>query len=217
MKKGKESKLQKGNERLTKHNLEMQHTSLKASHTDEEISCTSYIASSHKHTKSSQKCKSNIPPALMYAQQYKYKVKKGFTQKKEESCAVLGSLIRDKLKDPVCKKCLEYELPELMPAEERDIGKEIAMASKYGAKGKFEKVEEISGHLKSKFSSLRKASKQCPDLVWKILHKIFNPKITHEKRRVSKSNTEDVHNVMKSASCLVQLPSKKHSKVYFLT
>ena len=112
---------------------------------------------------------------------------------------------------------MEYELPELMPAEECGIGKEIAMASKYGAKGKFEKVEEISSHLKSKFSSLRKASKQCPDLAWKTLHKIFNPKITHGKRRVSKSNTEDVHNVLKSASCSVQLPSKKHSKVYFLT
>ena len=90
-------------------------------------------------------------------------------------------MVRDKLKDPVCKKHLEYELPELMPAEERGIGKEIAMASKYGAKGKFEKVEEISSHLKSKFSSLRKASKQCPDLAWKTLHKIFNPKITVKK------------------------------------
>ena len=202
MQKGKESKLQKGNERLTKHDLEMQHTSLKASHTDEEIPCTPHIASSHKHTKSSQKSKSNIPPALMYTRQYKYKVKKALP-KKEESCAVLGLLVRDKLKDPVCKKLLEYELPELMPAEECGIGKEIAVASKHGAKGKFEKVEEISSHLKSKFSSLRKASKQCPDLVWKTLHKIFNPKITHEKRRVSKSNTEDVHNILKSASCSV--------------
>ena len=72
------------------------------------ISCTSCIASSHKHTKSSQKSKSNIPPTLMYTWQYKYKVKKALPKIKEESCAVLGSLVRDKLKDPVCKKCLEY-------------------------------------------------------------------------------------------------------------
>ena len=80
MQKGKESKLQKGNERLTKHDLEMQHTSFKASHTDEEIPCTSHIASSHKHTKSSQNAKSNIPPALMYTRQYK--VKKALPKRK---------------------------------------------------------------------------------------------------------------------------------------
>ena len=135
-------------------------------------------------------------------------------KKEEYSCAVLGSLVRDKLKDPVCRKCLEYGVPELLPVEECGIGKEIAIASKYGAKGKFEKVEKISSQLKEKFSSLQKASKQCPDLPWKTVHKIFNPKISHEKRRVNKSNTEDIHNILKSASCSVQLPSKKHSKVY---
>ena len=112
---------------------------------------------------------------------------------------------------------MEYEVPELIPVEEHGIGKEIAMASKYGAKGKFEKVEKISSQLKEKFSSLWKASKQCPDLPWKTVHKIFNPKISHEKRMVNKSNTEDIHNVLKSVSSSVQLPSKKHSKVYFLT
>ena len=91
------------------------------------------------------------------------------------------------------------------------------MASQYGAKCKFDKVEKISSQLKEKFSSLQKASKQFPDLPWKTVHKIFNPKISHEKRRVNKSNTEHVHNVLKSASCSVQLPSKKHSKLYFLT
>ena len=37
---------------------------------------------------------------------------------------------------------IEYEVPELIPAEEHGIGKEIAMASKHVTKGKFEKVEK---------------------------------------------------------------------------
>ena len=154
----------------------------------------------------------------MYTLQYKYKVKKALPKKEEDSCAVLGSLLRDKLKDPVCRKHFEYEVPELIPVEECGIGKEIAMASKYGTKGKFDKAEKkYQSHLREKFSSLWKASKQCPDLPWKTVHKIFNLKLSYQKRRVNKSNTEDIHNVLKSASCSVQLPSKKHSKVYFLT
>ena len=60
-------KLQMGKERLAKHDLEMQHTSCKSSHTEEAIPCTSHIASSHKHTSSTKhtthKFKSNIPPS----------------------------------------------------------------------------------------------------------------------------------------------------------
>ena len=45
-----------------------------------------------------------------------------------------------------------------------------------------------------------------------------NPtKVLHAKRRVSKSDTEGVHNVKMSASCSIQLSSKKHNKLYFLT
>ena len=76
----------------------------------------------------------------------------------------------------MCRKCLEYEVPELIPVEECGIRKEIAMASKYGAKGKFEKVEETSSQLKEKFSSLRKASKQCPDLPLKTTQD-FQPEV----------------------------------------
>ena len=50
-----------GKERLAKHDLEMQHTSCKSSHTGEDTPCTSHITSSHKHTNSSHKSKSNIP------------------------------------------------------------------------------------------------------------------------------------------------------------
>ena len=46
----------------------------------------------------------------MYIWQYKYKVKEALPKKEEESCVVLGSLVRDKLKDPVCRKHLEYEI-----------------------------------------------------------------------------------------------------------
>ena len=49
------------------------------------------------------------------------------------------------------------------------------------------------------------------------LHKIFNSKVLHAKRRVSKCKTEGVHNMMKSASCSIQVPSKMHNKLYFLT
>ena len=81
------------------------------------------------------------------------------------------------------------------------IEKEISIASRLGEKGKFEKGISIKNKLKKKYTSLRKASKQCRNVPWKTLHKIFNPKVLHAKRRVSKCDTEGVHNVMKSASC----------------
>ena len=45
----------------------------------------------------------------------------------------------------------------------------------------------------------------------------FQPEDITSKKKGQLEHTEDVHNVLKSVSCLVQLPSKKHSKVYFLT
>ena len=128
---------------------------------------------------------------------------------------MIGSPVREKLKNEACRKWLQFEIPELQNRQERTIHKEIALASKYGTKGKFQKVQKIKNLLK-KYSSLRKASKQCPDLSWKTIHKIFNPKILHEDRRCNTSDIENVHNVMKSTSCSIQLPSKKHTNVYFL-
>ena len=89
--------MQKGKERLAKHDLEKQETSHKSSQFEKETPCTSHTnkhASSHKHTNSSHKSKSKIPPAVMYTWQYKYKVKKALPKKEEDSCAVLGSLVR---------------------------------------------------------------------------------------------------------------------------
>ena len=122
------------------------------------------------------------------------------------------------MKNPKCRKCLQLEIPELNNEEMRHCGieKEISMASRLGAKGKFEKVTSIKNKLKKKYTLLRRASKQCRNIPWKTVHKIFNTKILHSKRGVSKSDTEGVHNVMKSASHSVQLPSKKHNKFYFL-
>ena len=141
------------------------------------------------------------------------------SKKEDECCAVLGSLVREKMKNPKCKKHLQLEIPELNHEQIEPCGieKEISMASRLGAKGKFGKVTSIKNKLKKKYTSLRKASKQCRNAPWKTLHKIFNPKVLHAKRRVSKCDTEGIHNVMKSASCSIQLPSKKHNKLYFLT
>ena len=160
--------------------------------------------------------KSHIPPTLPYTRQYKYKVKKALPRKLDESCAVIGSLVREKLKNEACRKRLQFEIPELQNSQERTIHKEIALASKYGAKGKFQKVEKIKNQLKKKYSSLRKASKTCTDLSWKTIHKIFNPKVLHEERRLKTCHLENVHNIMKSTACSMQLPSKKHTNVYFL-
>ena len=70
---------------LAKHDLEKQETSCKSSQFEEETphtSCTNKHASSHKHTNSSHKCKSKMPPAVMYTWQYKYKVKKSLAKKR---------------------------------------------------------------------------------------------------------------------------------------
>ena len=89
-------------------------------------------------------------------------------------------------------KHLQLEIPELNNEEKEHCGikKEISMASRLGAKGKFEKVASIKNKLKKKYTSPRKASKQCRNVLWKSVHKIFNPKVFHAKRRVSKSDTE---------------------------
>ena len=76
--------MQKGKERLAKHDLEKQETSCKSNQFEEETphsSCTNKHASSHKHTNSSHKSKSKIPPAVMYTWQYEYKVKKALPKK----------------------------------------------------------------------------------------------------------------------------------------
>ena len=137
-------------------------------------------------------------------------------KKLEESCAVIGSLVREKLRNVDCRKRLEFEIPELQNSQQSSRNKQISMGSKWSAKGKFAKVAMIKDNIKKKYSSLRKASKGGPDLSWKTFHKIFNPKIPHQKRRMKTSNIEHVHNVMKSSWCSIQLPSKKHNKVYFL-
>ena len=129
---------------------------------------------------------------------------------------MIGSLVREKLKNEACRKWLQFEIPELQNSQERTIHKEIALATKYREKGKFQKVQRIKNQLKKKYSSLRKASKQCPDLSWKTIQKIFNPKILHKDRRLNTSDIENVHNIMKSTSCSIQLPSKKHTNIYFL-
>ena len=90
------------------------------------------------------------------------------------------------------------------------------MALKWGAKGKFAKVARIKDNIKKKYSSLRKASKGCPDLSWKTFHKIFCPKIPHQERRVKTGDIEQIHNIMKLSHCSIQLSSKKHNKVYVL-
>ena len=143
-------------------------------------------------------------------------MKKTLPRKLDESCAVIGYLVREKLKNEAYRKWLQFEIPELQNSQERTIHKEIALASKYGVKGKFQKVEKIKNQLKKKYSSLRKTSKICPDLSWKTIHKIFNPKVLHEDRRLKTCDIENVHNIMKSTSCSIQLPSKKHTNVYFL-
>ena len=76
--------MQKGKERIAKHDLEKQETSHKSSQFEEETPCTSCTnkhESNHKHTNSHHKSKSKIPPAVMYTWQYKYKVKKSFAKK----------------------------------------------------------------------------------------------------------------------------------------
>ena len=67
------------------------------------------------------------------------------------------------MKNPKCRKCLQLEIPELNNEEKEYYGieKEISMASRLGAKGKFEKVTSIKNKLKKKYATLRKASKQC--------------------------------------------------------
>ena len=56
------------------------------------------------------------------------------------------------MKNPKCRKCLQLEIPELNNEEKEHYGieKEISMASRLGAKGKFEKVTSIKNKLKKK-------------------------------------------------------------------
>ena len=195
--------------------IENIHTSSTSSKCCHQKRCTSHSKSSHKiNTNSSQK--SSIPPTLPYTRQYKYKVKKALPKNLEESCAVIGSLVREKLRNEDCRRRLEFEIPELQNSQQGNINKEISMALKWGAKGKFAKVARIKDNIKKKYSSLRKASKGCPDLSWKTFHKIFNPKILHQERRVKTSDLEHIHNIMKSSCCSIQLSSKKHNKVHYL-
>ena len=116
---------------------------------------------------------------------------------------MLGLL--EKMKNPKCRKHLQLEIPELNNEEKEHSGieKEISMASRLGAKGKFEKVTSMKNKLKKKYTSLRKASKQCRNVPWKTVYKIFNPKVLHAKRSVSKSDTDGVHIIMKSPSCSI--------------
>ena len=133
--------LSKGLERINK--LSTPSTSCNSSQATDATSLTS----KHSHeinTNSSHKL--HMPPTLPYTRQYKYKVKKALPKKLDESCAVIGSLVREKLKNEACRKWLQFEIPELQNSQERTIHKEIALASKYGAKGKFQKVEKIKNH-----------------------------------------------------------------------
>ena len=66
------------------------------------------------------------------------------------------------------------------------------MTLKWGAKGKFAKVARIKDNMK-KYSSLRKARKGCPDLSLKTFHKIFNPKIPQQERRVKTGDIDRMH------------------------
>ena len=203
-------KLAKGIERIE--NIDTSSTSSRCSY---QTPRTSHSKSSHKiNTNSSHK--SSIPSTLPYTRQYKYKVKKALPKKLEESCSVIGSLVREKLRNADCRKRLEFEIHELQNSRQSSINKQISMASKWSAKGKFAKVAMIKDNIKKKYSSLRKASKGYPDLFWKTFHKIFNPKIPHQERRVKTSDIEYIHNIMKSSQCSIQLPSKKHNKVCFL-
>ena len=159
-------------------NIHTPSTSIKCSH---QIPSTSHSKSSHKiNTNSSHK--SSIPPTLPYTRQCKYKVKKALPKNLEESCAVIGSLVREKLRNEDYRKRLEFKIPELQKSQQSNINKEISMALKWGAKGKFARVARIKDNIKKKYSSLRKASKGCPDLSWKTFHKIFNPRKEGENR-----------------------------------
>ena len=158
--------------------LETPTTSCKSNQSMQELP-TPHISHQPSHTNSSLKFspKLNIPPTLPYTRQYKYKVKKSLPKKEDECCVVLGSLVREKMKNPKCIKHLQLERPELNHEQIETCGieKEILMASRLGAKGKFETVTSIKNKLKKKYTSLRKASKQCRNVPWKTLHKIFNP------------------------------------------
>ena len=126
--------------------LESPTMSCKSSQSMQELP-TPHSSCQPSHTNCSLKFspKSNIPPTLPHTRQYKYKVKKSLTKKEDECCAVLGLLVREKMKNPKCKKCLQLEIPELNHEEMEPCGieKEISMASRLGAKGKFEKVTSI--------------------------------------------------------------------------
>ena len=103
---------------------------------------------------------------------------------------MIGSLLREKRRNEDCRRRLEFEIPELQNSQQGNVNKEISMASKWGAKGKFAKVARIKDNIKKKYSSLRRKSKGCPDLSWKTFHKIFDQKILHQERRVKTGDIE---------------------------
>ena len=120
--------LSKGLERINKF------STLSTSHNSNQATDATSLTSKHSHkinTNSSHK--SHIPPTLPYTRQYKYKVKKALPKKIDESCVVIASLVREKLKNEASRKWLQFEIPELQNSQERTIHKEIALASKYGA------------------------------------------------------------------------------------
>ena len=108
--------LSKGLDRINK--LSTPSTSCNSSQATDATSLTS--KHSHKiNTNFSHK--SHIPPTLSYTRQYKYKVKKALPKKLDESCAVIGSLVREKLKNEACRKQLQFEIPEFQNSQERTI------------------------------------------------------------------------------------------------
>ena len=135
--------------------LETPTTSCKSSQSMQELP-TSHTSRQPSHTNCSLKFspKLNILPTLPYTRQYKYMVKKSLPKKEDECHAVLGSLVREKMKNPKCKKCPQLEIPELNHEQIEPCGieQEISIASRLGAKGKFEKVTSIKNNLKKKYT-----------------------------------------------------------------
>ena len=129
-----------------------------------------------------------------YLRQYAWKVKKYLPKNPEHRANVLGYMVKKNLKNPKCRKHLEFEIPELTENFESNdcLHSEVAMASKFSDKKQFSKVKEIHAKIKKKYSSLRKASKLMKGISWKCVHKIFNPKELHVERQIKAIDDEDV-------------------------
>ena len=79
---------------------------------------------------------------------------RSITQKPRHRANVLGYLLKNNLKNPKCRKHLQFEIPELNENFESNdcLHSEVAMASKFSAKKQFSKVKEIHAKIKKKYS-----------------------------------------------------------------